>query len=273
MARRIAVCISSLALCLGVLVAAPAGATVKTLGSNGGSVTFFATVRNAWTCTWRSSPAIARFNTTMRCPAGRISRTAHIGPNATTRMKRYTVTLTATGSTTAVARWTVNEAATAPPTTTTTTTAPTTTTTTLPSGQCVVGSCELTFSAPDAFGATGLAVGGVVENVPCPDPGVCDLPAGEQLDAVALAMSTGPSGMANPGYEVFEFSLALVGGGQGAVDSITFDTSVSDAMGALGAEAADTDFGAAIFFDVPIGSSWSSVNYSLNSQSVYSFLP
>ena len=112
-----------------------------------------------------------------------------------------------------------------------------------------------------------------MQNVLCPDPGVCDLPAGDQLDVVSLGMSTGPTGMSDPGSEVFNFALALLGGGQGTVDSITFDSSASYAMGGLGPVAANSAFGAAIYFDVPIGSNWSSVNFELDFTNVYDFLP
>jgi hypothetical protein len=79
--------------------------------------------------------------------------------------------------------------------------------------------------------------------------------------------------MSDPGLEVFNFALALVGGGQGTVDSITFDSSVPYAMGGLGPVAANSAFGASIYFDVPVGSNWSSVNFVLDFTNVYAFLP
>jgi len=136
-----------------------------------------------------------------------------------------------------------------------------------------VGSCTLTFRVPDTYDATAVAIGGVLQNVLCPVPGVCEQPAGDQLDVVSLGMSTGPTGMSDPGLEVFNFALALVGGGQGTVDSITFDSSVPYAMGGLGPVAANSAFGASIYFDVPVGSNWSSVNFVLDFTNVYAFLP
>jgi hypothetical protein len=136
-----------------------------------------------------------------------------------------------------------------------------------------VPSCTLTFHEPDTYDATSLAIGGVQQNVPCPDPGVCDQPAGDQIDAVALGMTTGATGMSDPGLEVDNFALALAGGGQGTLDSITFDSSVPYAMGALGPVAPNSSFGADIYFDVPVGSNWSSVNFELDFTNVYAFLP
>lgn len=86
-------------------------------------------------------------------------------------------------------------------------------------------------------------------------------------------MTAGPTGISSPGDEVPNFSLALVGGSQGTLDSITFNSSVANAMGGLGPVAANSSFGAYIYFDVPIGAHWSSVNFRLDFTSVYSFVP
>jgi lysophospholipase L1-like esterase len=122
MKRRIAVGVVGLALCLGGLVFTQAGAATKTVRASGGSVTFIATVRNSKICEWSSSPKIAGFNITVTCISGRVSRSARFKVNATTQLKRYTITLTAKGATTGVTRWTVKEAGRVPPTTTTTAT-------------------------------------------------------------------------------------------------------------------------------------------------------
>ena len=99
MKRRIAVGVVSLALCLGGLVFTQAGAATKTVRASGGSATFVATVRNAKTCEWSSSPKIAGFNITAKCISGRVSRSVRFKANATTQVKRYTITLTAKGAT------------------------------------------------------------------------------------------------------------------------------------------------------------------------------
>ena len=131
MKRRIAVSLASIALCLGGLVVDQAGAATKTVSASGGSVTLTATVRNAKTCGWSSSPKIAGFAKTMKCKTGTVSRSARFTANATTQVKIYTITLTVKGTTTGVTRWTVKEAGSVPPTTTTTV-PPTTTTTVSP---------------------------------------------------------------------------------------------------------------------------------------------
>jgi len=131
MKRRIAVSIASVALCLGGLVVAQAGAATRTVSASGGSVTLTAWVRNAKTCGWSSSPKIAGFNITVKCISGSVSRSARFKANAATQVKRYTITLTAKGATSGVTRWTVIEAGRLPPTTTTAV-SPTTTTTVIP---------------------------------------------------------------------------------------------------------------------------------------------
>jgi hypothetical protein len=139
------------------------------------------------------------------------------------------------------------------------------TTTTQPSnGSLCVGSpqrCMLVFSAPDLWDVAALTVGSVLLNIACPDPGVCDQPAGDQLDAVLVAMSVGSSGMAKPGVEASNFALVLSDGSQAHQDSITFDDTVQYALGGLGFEGPNTSFGAVIFFDAPSGSNWTSVNF------------
>jgi hypothetical protein len=55
--------------------------------------------------------------------------------------------------------------------------------------------------------------------------------------------------------------LVLAGGTQATVDSITFDSSVPNAMGGL-RPVGPSSFGATIYFDAPIGSTWTAVNFS-----------
>jgi hypothetical protein len=89
-------------------------------------------------------------------------------------------------------------------------------------------------------------------------------------------MTAGSAGMSDPGSEVFNFALALAGGGQGTMDDVTFDSSVPYAMGGLGPVGADTSFGATIYFDAPEGTSWTQVNFAYtsfdySSHTVYTF--
>jgi hypothetical protein len=130
MKRRIAVRIASVALCLGGLVVAQAGAATKTVSASGGSVTLTATVRNAKTCGWSSSPKIAGFTTTVKCETGTVARSARFAANTSTTAKSYEVTLTVRSKNTTVDHWKVTQAGETPPTTTKA--PPTTTTTTKP---------------------------------------------------------------------------------------------------------------------------------------------
>src|ERR1019366_6894400 len=127
MKRKIAVSIASVALCLGGLVVAQAGATTRTVSASGGSLTFTATVRNATTCAWSSSPTIAGFAKTVKCKTGTVARSARFTANTSTTAKSYAITLTVRGSSTTVHHWKVIQAGKTPPTTTTTV-PPTTTT-------------------------------------------------------------------------------------------------------------------------------------------------
>jgi hypothetical protein len=175
-------------------------------------------------------------------------------PNLGATSRHYTFRLTFLGKTKTVEWLKVVEA-----TKTTTPTKPTT-----GSSYCIAPkmNCWADFPAVDAFGATSLLVGYVLPNVVCPDPGVCDQPAGDQLDAILISFVTGPAGMSKPGVEESNFSLNLNGGGQGRLDSITCDPSAEYALCGLGPEGPSSSFTAALWFDVPVGSTWSSVDFS-----------
>jgi hypothetical protein len=131
MKRRLAVSIACIALGLSGLAFANAGASTRTVSASGGSVTFRATVRNATTCKWSSSPKIAGFATTVRCKNGTVARSAKFHANASTNTKSYVIALTTHGKRTTIKYWEVTQAG---QTTTTTTTAPPTTTTTTAGG-------------------------------------------------------------------------------------------------------------------------------------------
>jgi hypothetical protein len=115
MKRRIAVSIASVALCLGGLVVAQAGAATRMVNASGGSVSFTASVRNAKTCGWSSSPKIAGFAKTVKCKTGTLSRSARFTVNTSTTAKSYAVTLTVRGKTTTVDHWKVTQAGETPP--------------------------------------------------------------------------------------------------------------------------------------------------------------
>jgi len=126
MKRRIAVTIASIALCLGGLVVAQAGAATKTVSASGGLIRFAATVRNAKTCSWSSRPRIAGFAKTVKCNTGNVARSAKFSTNTSTAARSYVVALTVRGKTTTADHWKVTQAG---EITTTTTPALTTTTT------------------------------------------------------------------------------------------------------------------------------------------------
>jgi hypothetical protein len=267
MKRRILVSFASVALCLGAVAVVQAGAATKTLRASGGSLTFRVAVRNAKLCSWSSSPTIAGFSKTVQCKSGAVARSADFKVNTSTTAKSYVVTLTVRGQSTMVDRWKVIQAGqTLPPITTfpsPTATGPT---------PCVVGTCSLTFSGPDPFGAMGAAVESVTQNVANPDPSFNPTPAGDQLDEMTVGMESGPTGMSNPGVEVFSFALALVGGTQGSVDLSTFDSRIPNVLGLFGPVAPNSPLTAFIYYDVPTGVNWTSVNFRLGSN-VYVFLP
>jgi len=140
------------------------------------------------------------------------------------------------------------------------------TTTGKPTTYCIgPSSCSYVLPAPDDFGLASLEIGYVDSNGSCPDPGVCEQPAGDQLDVMIMAMTAGSSGMSDPGAEVGNFALILSDGSQARTDSITCDNSVQYALCGLGPEGAGATFGAEIFFDVQIGTNWTTVNFRYSS--------
>ena len=119
MKRSLAICIASVVLILGGLVAAQAGAATETVSASGGSKTFTASVSYAKTCEWSSSPKIAGFAATVRCETGTVARSARFKANTSTTAKSYTITLTVRGSTPppAIIHWKVDQAGRKPSTT------------------------------------------------------------------------------------------------------------------------------------------------------------
>ncbi|MGD0344865.1 MAG: G1 family glutamic endopeptidase [Acidimicrobiales bacterium] len=105
---------------------AASAATVPTrhLSANGGTLIWTRTVHNAKTCTWTSSPKVARFDGTVKCNTGRVVRRATFKANRSTGAKDYTLKLVVRGTTRTVDQLKVVEAG----NTTTTTIPPGTTT-------------------------------------------------------------------------------------------------------------------------------------------------
>ena len=122
MIRRIAIGVASATLCLSGLIATQAEAATKTVKASGGPVIFSTSVRNAQTCTWKSSPKIAGFGRTVKCKNGVVADTAKFKANTSTAAKSYEITLEVKGKSVVVHQWKVTQAGETPPTTSTSTT-------------------------------------------------------------------------------------------------------------------------------------------------------
>ncbi len=137
-ALRSFIAVVALSVCAVPALASAAGSgtvPTRTLLSGGGTVTWPATVHNAKTCSWSSSPNVAGFATTVKCKSGRVERSFRFGENLSTKPKVYTLSLTIRGTVTTIDHLKVVEAGqtiTTPRTTTTTTSTPTTTSTLAP---------------------------------------------------------------------------------------------------------------------------------------------
>jgi hypothetical protein len=113
------------------LANAASTATIPTrqLTAKGGKVTMSVTVKSPGWCVWSSSPKVPKFNLSQRCNAGKVTRSAMIGPNLSAKGKDYTLSLKLVAKSPVVDDLKVVEAEQIPPTTTTTSTTTTTTTT------------------------------------------------------------------------------------------------------------------------------------------------
>jgi hypothetical protein len=133
------IAVAALVACAVPSLASAAGtATVPTrhLPAKGGTVKWAATVHNAKTCTWSSSPKVVAFGATVKCKSGVVTHSFEFGANTSTKAKDYTLNLVVRGTITTVDHLKVVEAG--KTTSTTTTVPPTTTTTTLPPSSVVI---------------------------------------------------------------------------------------------------------------------------------------
>jgi hypothetical protein len=93
-----------------------AGATSATAVSTrqvpakGGAVTWKTTVKHSGWCVWSSSPKVPKFNTSVKCKAGTVSRSATVPKNLSTKSNDYTLTLKLVAKTSTVQRLSVVEA-------------------------------------------------------------------------------------------------------------------------------------------------------------------
>jgi len=116
----------------------------------------------------------------------------------------------------------------------------------------------------------------VTQGIVCPDSGLCDATASQQIDDVNVTMCAGDSGDTDVAAEVYDFSLALADSTQASTDSVTYDGSVQTALGNYGAVAPNQCVTGDVYFDVPINVPWLSLNYSYTSadfatQTVYAW--
>ena len=129
------------------------------LTAKGGTVTWPVAVHDAETCSWSSSPAIARFAATVKCGSGRVERSFRFGANPQTKAMDYTLSLIAQGKTTIVHHLRVVEAGEPTPTTTTTSPPTSTTTTTTTTVPAFSGSPGLTSPNWSGYVLTGESGG------------------------------------------------------------------------------------------------------------------
>lgn len=248
------------------------------LPAPGGFVTLVAHVRGATTCTLGGGAKPI----TVGCARGTATGRVRVRANVSTRQRVNRLWVLARGRGGARRRFVaVIQAARAaapkpplpaPPSTTTTTT------TTLPPAPATVctGPCSFAFPQPTVSGAVSVAMNSVTQGVVCPDPGLCDATASEQIDDVNVTVCAGGTGDSDVSGQIYDFSLALGDGTQASSDSVSFDSSVPTAFGGYGAVAPNQCVTGDVYFDVPIGVSWTSLNYSYTSanfstQAVYAW--
>ncbi len=110
--RRPLIAVAALvAFAVPALAVGATGATFPTrhLPATGGTFTWTAPVKSAGWCAWSSSPKVPKFNTTVRCNAGKVKRTATFKPNTSPYTETYTLTLTVRTKTMTVANLAVIE--------------------------------------------------------------------------------------------------------------------------------------------------------------------
>ncbi|HEY1762748.1 MAG TPA: hypothetical protein VGG17_09165 [Acidimicrobiales bacterium] len=246
----------SLALCctLGMAVQASAGTSAapviasltsspKALPGNGGSITVTVRVRNATTCVFGGAVQV-----TKSCAKGEASATFAEAANSTAVDKTISLWVYAEGHGRRSSRRAATFTEAATPTSCT-------------------GPCTFTFPAPDDEGVASVTINSVSEGVAWPDPlqvqyGLTDLPAGDQLEEVSVTTCAGPTGINDGSLMSFELPLVLSTGSQASVDSVTFDSTVAGAFGIYGAIGAGQCVSGDIYYDTPIGSAWTAVNFS-----------
>jgi hypothetical protein len=67
--------------------------SIRQVPAKGGIVTWKTTVKHTGWCVWSSTPKVPRFNVSVQCKAGTVSRSATVPKNPSTKSKDYTLTL------------------------------------------------------------------------------------------------------------------------------------------------------------------------------------
>lgn len=99
--------------CIVPALASAAGTTTiptRHIAASGGKVTMAATVKVAGWCVWSSSPKVPKFNRSVRCNAGRVTRSGKIGANSSAKPRTYTLTMKLVAKSTVVDHMNVVEA-------------------------------------------------------------------------------------------------------------------------------------------------------------------
>ena len=249
-------------------------ATPNHLSASGGTVVLSATVAHATSC--RLTGQTVR---PVACASGKVRTVDRVKANTTgaTRVVRVSLVATGPGGTVSRSVSVSQVAAISQPTTTqptTATTQPTPPTTAQQSNVCA-GPCKFTFPSADADGFVSVTLNQIRQNVPCPDPGLCDATGNQQVDDANLTVCAGPSGASN-GPDLGNFSLALSDGTQASQDSVSYDSSVPGAFGTYGAVAPGQCVTGDLYFDAALGTQWTSLNFAYTSadystQTVYAW--
>ena len=246
-------------------------ASPKRLSASAGSVVLVARVRNATTCVFGGEHVFVR-----RCAGGRAAVRETVPANPSVRVRRIRLWVMARGKGgVSPHRFVVVVQAglrVTPPTTVPTTTQPP-----KPPTTCS-GDCQFTFPQPTSSGVVSIALNNVATGVACPDPGLCDASATQQIADVNFTVCAGSSGDSDIAGQVGNLALSLSDGSQAPLDSVTYDSSVPTAFGNYGAVAPGQCVTGDAYFDVGSGLTWTSLNYSYTSadfstQTVYVWTP
>lgn len=212
--------------------------------AGGGTVTLTVRVRNATKCVFGGAGTA-----TVGCTSGRAVTTDNLVANSTAVAKssRLWVYARGSGGTTARKYVTITEA---------------------PAATKCSGPCKFTFATPTDEDVASVQLNSVAQAVNCPDSQnffLCEASTSQQIDDVNVTVCAGPKGITDGEFERTNFSLALTTGGQAGDDDVTFDSNVPSAFGNIGAVGPGQCVTGDIYYDVPGGAQWTSLNYSYES--------